>query len=44
MTGDVNKTHDTAIRKWPVGIAQIDGHPPLLLFRQPIRINPGNGL
>ncbi len=44
MPRNINKAQHAAIRLGPVGIAQIDGHPALFLFRQAVGVNAGNRL
>ena len=44
MAGHVDKTQHPAVRLWPVGVTQIDGHAAALFFRQAIRVDPRNRL
>ena len=44
MPRHINKAQHAAIRLGPVGIAQIDGHAALFLFRQAVGVYAGNRL
>ena len=44
MPRNINKTQYATVRLGPVGIAQIDGHAALFLFRQAVGVYAGNRL
>ncbi|CUZ63834.1 Uncharacterised protein [Serratia marcescens] len=44
VAGHVDKAQHPAVRLRPVGVTQIDGHAAALLFRQAIRVDPGDRL